>query len=133
MGVVSTTVTITSAADSLVSSAISISNSKDITAPNTNGLARGTITATSKGASGEVTIYTADDYAAIAYVYIKNTDSTSTDYVYVYNDTTSGDPIILKLAGGDWAFLPTVADKTLKAYATTSGTIVEHMVFGTDQ
>ena len=67
------------------------------------------------------------------YIYIKNTDATSSDYVYVYDDTTSGDPVILKLAGGDWAMMPTIADKTLKAYATTSGTLVEWIVYGTDQ
>ena len=132
MGTVSTSMTISSGAGELVTSAISITNNKDIVAPNTTGLARGTITSTAVGtASGQVTIYTGDDYAAIAYIYIKNTDVTDTDYVYVYKD--GGTDIWLKLAGGDWAFLPTVADDTLKAFATTSGTIVEFMTFGTDQ
>jgi hypothetical protein len=105
-----------------------------ITASNTTGLARRPITSTAVGtASGQVTIYTADDFAAIAYVYLKNTDPTATDYIYVFDDTTSGDPVILKLAGGDWAFMPVIADKTLKAYATTSGTVLEFMIIGTDQ
>ena len=135
MATVTAAVSLSSAAGDLTTNALSLSDttSVTITGMGTTGLARGKITATSKGASGEVTIYTADDYAAPNYVYIKNTDSTSTDYVYVYDDTTSGDPVILKLAGGDWAFMPTIADKTLKAYATTSGTIVEFIVYGTDQ
>jgi len=133
MATVTAQITLSSAAGDLTTNALTLSDNNAITAGETTGLARMKITATSKGASGEVTIYTADDFAAIAYIYIKNTDATATDYIYVYDDTTSGDPVILKLAGGDWAFLPTIADKTLKAYATTSGTIIESMVFGTDQ
>ena len=96
------------------------------------GLSRMKVTATAAGSSA-TTIYTADDFAAIAYLYVKNTDTTSTDYIYVYNDTTSGDPVILKLAGGDWAYMPLIADKTLRAYATTNPTTIEFMVIGTDQ
>ena len=49
----------------------------------------------------------------------------------MYKD--GGTDIWLKLAGGDFAFLPLVADDTLKAYATTNPTVVEWMVIGTDQ
>ena len=55
----------------------------------------------------------------------------SNDYIYVYKD--GGTDNLLQLAGGDFAFLPLIADDTLKAWATTSGTIVEWMVIGTDQ
>ena len=129
-----TTNTLTLTSSDLLSDSLSLSAAMTITASNTTGLARRPITSTAVGtASGQVTIYTADDFAAIAYVYLKNTDSTATDYIYVFDDTTSGDPVILKLAGGDWAFMPVIADKTLKAYATTSGTILEFMIIGTDQ
>ena len=134
MATVTAAVTLTSAVGDLLTDALALSDSTAITAGETTGLARMKITSTAKGtSSGQVTVYTADDFAAIAYVYIKNTDTTATDYIYIYDDTTSGDPVILQLAGGDWAFMPVIADKTLKAYATTSGTIVESMVFGTDQ
>ena len=114
----------------LLSQNLNLSVSTSITASHTTGLARAPITSTAIGtASGQVTLYTADDFAAIAYLYIKNTDSTATDYIYVY----TGSNIWLKLGGGEFAFLPMVADDTLKAYATTTGTIVEWMVFGTDQ
>jgi len=134
MATVTAAVTLTSAAGDLTTDALTLSDSTSVTVTDmgTTGLARGKVTATAAGSSA-TTIYTADDYAAPVYIYIKNTDSTSTDYIYVYNDTTSGDPIVLKLAGGDWAFIPSIADKTLKAYATTNPTIVEFMVFGTDQ
>ena len=128
MATVTPKITLTST--DLLSQNLNISVSSSITASHTTGLARAPITSTAIGtASGQVTLYTADDFAATAYMYIKNTDSTTTDYIYVY----TGANIWLKLAGGDWAFLPMVADDTLKAYATTTGTIVEWMVFGTDQ
>lgn len=115
----------------LLSDDLSISVSTDVTAANTTGLARRPVTATSGGGSGTV-LFTASDFSAPAYLYIKNTDSTASDFIYVYDDTTSGDPVILKLAGGDWAFMPLNAGLTLKAYATTNPTLVEFMVIGTD-
>tara|TARA_R110002020_G_C16181675_1_gene764873 strand:+ start:858 stop:1244 length:387 start_codon:yes stop_codon:yes gene_type:complete len=128
MATITTKLTLTST--DLLSQSLNLSLSKAITASHTTGLARAPITSTAIGTtSGQVTLYTADDYAAIAYLYIKNTDTTATDYIYVY----TGSNIWLKLGGGEFAFLPMVADDTLKAYATTTGTIVEWMVFGTDQ
>jgi hypothetical protein len=115
----------------LLSDSLSISVSTDVTAANTTGLARRPVTATSVG-SGATTLFEASDFNAPAYLYIKNTDSTASDFIYVYDDTTSGDPVILKLAGGDWAFMPLNAGLTLKAYATTDPTLVEFMVIGTD-
>jgi len=128
MATITTKLTLTST--DLLSQSLNLSLSKAITASHTTGLARAPITSTAIGTtSGQVTLYTADDYAAIAYLYIKNTDTTATDYIYVYTASN----IWLKLGGGEFAFLPLVADDTLKAYATTTGTIVEWMVFGTDQ
>lgn len=115
----------------LLSDDLSISVSTDVTAANTTGLARRPVTATGVGGSA-TTLFTASDFSAPAYLYIKNTDSTASDFIYVYDDTTSGDPVILKLAGGDWAFMPLNAGLTLKAYATTNPTLVEFMVIGTD-
>ena len=120
----------------LTNDTLSLTTTGAITNANlhTTGIARRPITSTAKGtAAGQVTLYTADDFAATAYIYVKNIDTTATDYIYVYDDSSTGDPVVLKLAGGDFAYLPTIADKTLKAYATTSGTIVEFAVFGTDQ
>lgn len=134
MATVSATVSLSSAAGDLVTNALTLSDSNPITAGASTGLARRPVISTAKGtASGQVTLYTADDFAAIAYLYVKNTDATATDYIYIYDGSTTGNPVILKLAGGDWAFLPLNADMTLKAYATTNPTIIEFMVFGTDQ
>ena len=41
---------------------------------------------------------------------------------------------ILKMGGGDWAFMPIKGDKTLKAYAPSGNNpLIEWMVYGTDQ
>tara|TARA_B110000046_G_scaffold23513_1_gene22443 strand:- start:920 stop:1312 length:393 start_codon:yes stop_codon:yes gene_type:complete len=130
MATVTTKLTITSS--DLTSQTLSLAINKAITASHTTGVARTKVGQTAVHANAAV-IYTADDYAAIAYVYIKNTDATATNYIYVYDATTSGNPEILKLAGGDFAFLPTNADMGLKAYGTNATSVVEFMVFGTDQ
>ena len=100
----------------------------------TTGLNRKKITSTAKGtASGQITLYTADDFAAIPYLYIKNLATTAGHRIYVYDNTTSGDPIQFQLDAGDWGFIPMHGDKTYKAYATNDPTSVEFMVMGQDQ
>ena len=99
----------------------------------TTGLQRLKVQATAVHATATV-LYTADDYAAGPLIYIKNTDSSATEYIWVYDDTTSGDPVILKMAGNQWAFLPLKGDRTIKAYAPSGNDpVIEFMVFGTDQ
>ena len=44
-----------------------------------------------------------------------------------------GNPVNLKLGGGEFAFMPVTADKTIKAYGTNATSVVEFMVFGVDQ
>jgi hypothetical protein len=133
MATVTSKLTLTSS--DLLSQPLSLSLSKAITATHTTGLARAPITSTAKGTTaGQVTIYTADDYAAIAYLYVKNTDSTAANKIYIYDDTSTGDPILIQLDGGDFLFMPMHGDKTLKAYAPNGNNpVVEFMVFGTDQ
>lgn len=117
----------------LLSQTLNLSVTNSITASSTTGLARNAITSTAKGtASGQVTLHTAADFTAPAYLYVKNTDTTSTDHVIVYDATTSGNPILLLLQGGEFAFMPLNNSIDLKAYAVTSGTVVEFMVFGTE-
>jgi hypothetical protein len=131
MATVTTKLSLTST--DLLSQSLNLSVSKALTATATTGLARKAITSTAKGtASGQVTIHTAADFTAPAYIYVKNTDTTSTDHVIVYDATTSGNPILLKLQGGEFAFLPANNSIDLKAFAVTSGTIVEFMIFGTE-
>jgi len=131
MATITPTITLTSS--DLLTDALSLSTTT--TASHTTGLARAVVKSTAKGtANGQVTLYTADDYAAIAYLFVKNTSATAANKIYIYDDTSSGDPILIQLAGGDFTFIPMHGDKTLKAY-NPNGTdpIVEWMVIGTDQ
>ena len=130
-----TTAEITITSTDLLSDSLSLNTSATLynNPDHTTGLARMKVSATAVHATATV-LYTADDFAAGPYLYIKNTDATSTEYIWVYDDTTSGDPVILKMAGGDWAFMPLKGDKTIKAYAPSGGNpVIEFMVFGTDQ
>ena len=198
MATVTTKLTLSSS--DLTSQILSLSLSKAISASHTTGLARTKVGQTAVHADAAL-LYTADDYAATAYVYIKNIDTTATNYVYVYSSTPAvtatggaynddptiahvavsgiqvgmvvsgdgipdgatvasitsttafelsvsttggslsskslvlsyGNPVNLKLGGGEFAFLPITADKTLKAYGTNATSVVEWMVFGVDQ
>jgi len=198
MATVTTKLTVSSS--DLTSQILSLSLSKAISASHTTGLARTKVGQTAVHADAAL-IYTADDYAATAYVYVKNIDTTATNYVYVYGSTPSvtlaggaynndptithtakagiqvgmvvsgdgipegstvvsitsstvfelsasttggnltgkalvlnyGNPVNLKLGGGEFAFMPVTADKTIKAYGTNATSVVEFMVFGVDQ
>tara|TARA_R110002012_G_scaffold109789_1_gene253883 strand:- start:25 stop:444 length:420 start_codon:yes stop_codon:yes gene_type:complete len=136
-----TTATITLSSPDLISNNIAFSTSTNLTQTgtatgieDTTGLARTKVTSTAKGtASGQVTLYTADDFAAIPYLYVKNLDTTAGNKIFIYDDTTSGDPLQFQLDAGDWGFIPMHGDKTYKAYATTNPTSIEFMVMGKDQ
>tara|TARA_X000001382_G_C3097851_1_gene155684 strand:- start:22 stop:444 length:423 start_codon:yes stop_codon:yes gene_type:complete len=126
----------------LLSDSLSLSAIATLTQTGTNtgitmttGLARAKVTSTAKGtASGQVTLYTADDYAAIAYLYVKNLATTAGHKIYIYDDTTSGDPIQFQLDASDFAFIPMHGDKTYKAYSPGGNDPhVEFMVLGQDQ
>ena len=139
---VAVSLTLTSAADDLLSDALALSTSTSLTktgtataVEHTTGLARKVVKSTAKGtASGQVTLYTADDFAAIAYLYVKNTASTAGHKIYIYDDSTSGDPIQFQLDAEDFAFIPMHGDKTYKAYSPGGNDpIVEWMVIGVDQ
>ena len=124
MATVTSKLTLTSA--DLLTQNLNLSLSKSITASHTTGVARAPITSTAKGtASGQVTLYTADDYAAIAYLYVKNTNTTAANKIYIYDDTSTGDPIWMQLQGGEFAFIPMHGDKTLKAYAPNGWYLVQ--------
>ena len=136
-----TTATITLSSTDLLTDELALSTTATLTQTgtatgieHTTGLSRKKVTSTDKGtASGQVTLYTADDFAAIPYLYIKNTATTAGHKIYVYDDTTSGDPIQFQLDAGDWGFIPMHGDKTYKAYASNNPTSIEFMVMGQDQ
>ena len=128
------TPTLTINSTDLTSDTLSFSTTSDVTVVNTSGLQRKTITSTAIGtASGQVTVDTADTFASPNYIYIKNTAtySASANFIYGYwsGDT---DGMVLQIPGGHFAYMPTSGDFTLKLYTSTSGTVVEFLVVGTD-
>ena len=134
-----TTATITLSSTDLLTAELALSTTATLTKTgtatgiqHTTGLSRKKVTSTAKGtASGQVTLYTADDFAAIPYLYIKNTATTVGHKVYVYDDSTSGDAIQFQLDAGDWGFIPMHGDKTYKAYSPGGNDpTVEWMVMG---
>ena len=137
-----TTATITISSADLLSDELALSTTATLTQTGTatgieetTGLARAKVTSTAKGtASGQVTLYTADDFAAIPYLYIKNLDTTAGNRIYIYDDTTSGDPLQFQLDACDFGFIPMHGDKTYKAYSPGGNDpTVEFMVMGKDQ
>ena len=131
-----TTATITISSTDLLTDELALSTTCTLTKTttatgieDTTGLNRKKITSTAKGtASGQVTLYTADDFAAIPYLYIKNLATTAGHRIYVYDDTSTGDPLQFQLDAGDWGFIPMHGDKTYKAYASNDPTSIEFMV-----
>ena len=136
-----TTATLTLNSSDLLTDELSLSVTTTLTQTTTStgiedttGLTRKKITSTAKGtASRQITLYTADDFAAIPYLYIKNLDTTAGNKIFVYDDTSTSDPLQFQLDANDWAFIPMHGDKTYKAYATTNPTSIEFMVIGKDQ
>ena len=137
-----TTATITLSSTDLLTDELALSTTCTLTKTTTStgiedttGLTRKKITSTAKGtASGQITLYTADDFAAIPYLYVKNLETTVGNRIFIYDDSTSGDPTIMQLAGTDLAWVPMHGDKTLKAYNPNgSNPVIEWMIIGTDQ
>ena len=136
-----TTATITLSSTDLLSDELALSTTATLTqtgtatgVEDTTGLARAKVISTAKGtASGQITLYTADDFAAIPYLYVKNLDTTAGNKIFIYDDTSTNDPLQFQLDAGDWGFIPMHGDKTYKAYATTNPTSIEFMVIGKDQ
>ena len=137
-----TTATITLSSADLLSDELALSTTMTLTKTTTStgiehttGLSRKVVKSTAKGTtSGQVTLYTADDFAAIGYLYVKNTATTVGHRIYIYDDSTSGDPIQFQLDAGDWGFIPMHGDKTYMAYSPGGNDpTVEWMVMGQDQ
>ena len=85
-----TTPTLTLTSSDLLTDSLALETTTSVTASHTTGLARAIVKSTAKGtAAGQVTLYTADDYAAIAYLYVKNTNTTAANKIYIYDDTST--------------------------------------------
>ena len=118
----------------LLSDSLSLTTSTTIVGNHTSGLSRAAVTSTAIGtASGQVTVDTADTYASPNFIYVKNTADyhASNNVVYGYF-SGDADGMVLQIHGGQFAYMPTSGDFTLKFYTSTSGTVIEYMVIGTN-
>ena len=126
--------TLTIASTDITSDTLSLTTTASFTCTHTSGIARKAITSTAIGtASGQVTLDTADEFGSPSIIYIKNTHAyhASNNVIYGYWSGDS-DGMVLQIHGGQFAYMPTSGDFTLKLYTSTSGTVVEFMVVGTD-
>tara|TARA_Y100001972_G_C7659121_1_gene332172 strand:+ start:155 stop:556 length:402 start_codon:yes stop_codon:yes gene_type:complete len=87
------------------------------------------IASTSVGTNGEV-IYKAGDKTGSAYLYVRNLQGADSDIVTVYEATNND--TILKVKGGEFAFLPIDTTSTFHATVSTADDLVEFGVFGSD-
>ena len=120
MATVTAKITLTSS--DLTSDSLSAEVTNSLTCTE-GGITRKNITATGSGSA--VTLAAAADYAVGSYFYVKNCDSTASDYLIIRS--SSADHI--QLAGGEWAWFPWVTDADLTVYASTTGTIIEYGIF----
>lgn len=122
--------TLNLSSSNIMTSNVSINVTSTVNADSGN-LIRGKVLGTAAG-SDATTVYKASDKTDNAYVYIKNMDGERENYIYVYADTAADDPVIMKIAGNEFAYFPAKSDQVLKVYATKVDTIVEYGVFGQD-
>ena len=140
MATVTSKITLTST--DLTSDALDLSVTHNITATHNTGIARSNITSTAKtAATGQVTLYTGGEFGSPLYLYVHNTatNHATDNIVSIYSDTDyTGDMSaaekaeVIYLKGKEWAFVPVYSANTLKAFASTSGTVIEWMIFGTE-
>ena len=117
----------------LLSDSISISQSDSWESVTQGGIQMEKITGTT---GSPQTLYVHGDWytlsgsaEAAVKLYIKNTDTTSTDYIYI----RVGAVDVAKLRGGEFMWLPWDTSSSgaddIKVWATTSGTLLEHGAF----
>jgi len=89
------------------------------------------VVATANDATSQV-IHKANEKLNRAYIYVKNLSGETEKYVYVFADTAADDPVLSKLGGGEFCFMPVDPAVNLKVYGTDVDQIVEYAVFGLD-
>jgi len=119
------TVKLTLTSTDLTSDSLSLENTQTMTCSQ-GGVTRYAVTGTTAGAAS--TLYTGNDQTGPVWLYLKNTDSTAADYVYVFTDD-SDDTNFVKLGGGESIWLTLNKEATYKCYVQTAETVIEYGVF----
>lgn len=115
----------------VLATSVDINSSTTVNADSGN-INRLKVLATAKGDASVQTIHKANEKLNRAYLYVKNLGAETEKYAYVFADTSSDDPIIAKLGGGEFCFVPVDPAVNLKIYATDVDQVVEYSVFGLD-
>ena len=115
----------------VLATSVDINSSTTVNADSGN-INRLKVLATAKGDASVQTIHKANEKLNRAYLYVKNLGNETEKYAYVFADTSSDNPIIAKLGGGEFCFVPVDPAVNLKIYATDVDQVVEYSVFGLD-
>ena len=89
--------------------------------------------AATNSAANHPIIVPKNQFTSPAHVYLKNTASfhASNNRLFFYYDNHAAEEI-LELRGGEFAYMPLNVQNNLRVYSSTSGTVLESMVFGTN-
>lgn len=126
MGKVSANLSLTTA--DVLSAPISLSLSSVLSA-DSGFIKRVKVASTTVGTNGEV-LYKSGDKTGSAYLYVRNLQTEDTDVVTIYEATN--DDTVLKIRGGEFAFLPIDTTSNFRAVVSTSDDMIEYGVFGSD-
>ena len=80
--------------------------------------------------TNDLCVYIANQCSDRAYLYIKNLELELEKYIYIHNDTDTGE--VAKIGGGEFAFIPLNPAKKYEVYGTLVDQIVEYGVYGND-
>ena len=80
--------------------------------------------------TNDLCVYVANQCSDRAYLYIKNLELELEKYIYIHNDTDTGE--VAKIGGGEFAFIPLNPAKKYEVYGTLVDQIVEYGVYGND-
>jgi len=115
----------------VLATSVEISSATTINADSGN-INRLKVLATDKTDLTVQTIHKANEKLNRAYLYVKNLGTETEKYAYVFADTATDNPVISKLGGGEFCFVPVDPAVDLKIYATDVDQLVEYAVFGLD-
>ena len=123
MATVTAKLTLTST--DLTSDSLSVESTQTMSCTQ-GGITRYSVTGTSSDAAS--TLYTANDQVGPVWLYLKNVDTTATDYVYIFVDDAA-DSNFVKLGGGESIWITLNKEATYKCYVQTAETVIEYGVF----
>ncbi|QDP46419.1 MAG: hypothetical protein GOVbin1709_81 [Prokaryotic dsDNA virus sp.] len=85
----------------------------------------------SAGTTSETKILEADDYTdnKAAKLYIKNTSTTRSDYIYLTLGTAGSSSTIGRLYGGEWALIPWSGASDINLNQSGASIVIEWMLF----